>query len=239
MHPMDRHKAILSAIIKEFIETAEPVGSHAIVVGYNFSFSPATIRNEMANLEEEGFLFQPHTSAGRVPTDVGYRLYVDELADYEVATRQAEKALERVMAQYELQKAREKMYDAVRILSQATENVSFSTLPDNRRTFYLGISSVLRQPEFVRDPMQASQVVEVLEHTDHFVNTLQQLDVGDDVKIFIGEENLLPQIKSCALICSKYRVGNFDGFFGILGPTRMKYPFNHAMVRKVRELIEN
>lgn len=235
---MDRRLSILNAIIKEFIETAEPVGSQAIMMGYNFSVSPATIRNDMSSLEDEGLIFQPHTSAGRIPTDLGYRLYVDELADYALAERQAEKELQKVMEVYAMQKAREKIYDCVRILSQATDNVSFATLPDNRRTFYLGVSNVLRQPEFSRDPMRASQVVEVLEETDHFVNTLQHLDLGDDVKIFIGKENILPQIQSCAMIVGKYKIGGFTGFLGILGSTRMKYPFNHAIVRKIKILAE-
>lgn len=236
---MDRRLSILNAIIKEFIETAEPVGSQTIVMSYHFSVSPATIRNEMASLEHEGLISQPHTSAGRIPTDVGYRLYVDELADYETAEKQAEKALQKVLIDYELQKAREKIYDGVRILAQATGNVSFATLPDNRRTFYLGVSNVLRQPEFSHDPIRASQVCEVLEDTDNFVNILRKLNLGEDVKIFIGRENILPQIQSCALVTGKYRIGDFEGFMGLLGPTRMQYPFNHAMVRKVRELVKN
>lgn len=236
---MDRKRAILKAIIKEFIETAEPVGSHTIVVGYHFSVSPATIRNEMASLEEEGFIVQPHTSAGRIPTDLGYRLYVNELADYEGAERQAERALKKIVLTHALQKAKEKIYDAVSILSQTTENVSFATLPDNRRTFYLGMANVLRQPEFSRNPLHASQVLEVLEDTDHFVNTLRHFDLSnEEVKIFIGRENILPKIQSCALIVTKYEIAGFEGFFGLLGPTRMKYPFNHAMLRKVKELIE-
>lgn len=234
---MDRKLAILNAIIKEFIDTAQPVGSQSIVLGYHFSVSPATIRNEMAELEEEGLIFQPHTSAGRIPTDVGYRLYVDELADYEVAERQAMKMLEKVAAEYEAQKARERIYDCVRILAHATGNASFATLPDNRRTFFLGISNVLRQPEFCNNPMRASQVVEVLEDDDNFINTLQKLNIGDDVKIFIGKENILPQIQSCAMVIAKYKVGDYEGFIGILGPTRMKYPFNHAALKQVRRMI--
>ncbi|MFA6521409.1 MAG: DeoR family transcriptional regulator [Candidatus Gracilibacteria bacterium] len=236
---MERRLTILNAIIKEFIETAEPVGSQAIVMGYHLSVSPATIRNDMCSLEEEGLIFQPHTSAGRIPTDTGYRLYVDELADYETAEKQAIKTLEKVLLSYEIQKAREKIYDGVRILSQATGHASFATLPDNRRTFYLGISNVLRQPEFSNDPVRASQVVEVLEDTDNFINTLRALEIGDATKIFIGKENILPQIQSCAVVVTKYKIGDFEGFLGIMGPTRMKYPFNHAMVRKVKALMEN
>src|SRR3989338_1807063 len=110
---MDRKHAILQAIIKEFIETAEPVGSQTIVGSYHFEVSPATIRNEMADLEASGFIRQPHTSAGRIPTDLGYRVYVDELADYEAAETQAQKALTKLMQSRALHKAREKIYDAV------------------------------------------------------------------------------------------------------------------------------
>jgi len=75
----DRKLKILQAIIKDFITTAEPVGSRTLAKKYNLGISSATIRNEMADLEELGFLEQPHTSAGRVPSDKGYRLYVDNL----------------------------------------------------------------------------------------------------------------------------------------------------------------
>lgn len=236
---MDRRRAILSAIIKEFIETAEPVGSQTIVMSYNFAVSPATIRNDMAALENEGLIFQPHTSAGRIPTDTGYRVYVNELADYDDAAAQAEKALDKIIKQRAVVKAKERIYDAVSLLAQATGNVSFATVPDNNRTFYLGMSHVLRQPEFSRDPMQASQVMEVLEDTDNFINTLRKIDIADDVQILIGKENILPQIQSCAMILARYRLENFDGFMGILGPTRMRYPYNHVMVKKIRELLQS
>lgn len=238
MHPLDRRLTILNAIIKEFIETAEPVGSHAIVMGYRLSVSPATVRNEMMNLEEEGLIFQPHISAGRIPTDTGYRVYVNELADYAAAEKQASRVLQKVMDAYALQKTKEKIYDAVSILSQATDEVSFATLPDNKRTFYLGISNVLRQPEFSNNSLAASQVIEVLEDTDHFVKTLRKLQKASEVQILIGKENILPKIKSCTIIIGKYNIEDFEGFFGLLGPTRMRYPFNYAMVKKVIELLQ-
>lgn len=234
---MDRRLAILQAIISEFIETAEPVGSQTIVLDYHFSVSPATIRNEMAALENEGMIFQPHTSAGRIPTDVGYRTYVNELMDYEKAEREAEKALQKAIKELRATKARERIYDAVRILAQATENVSFATLPDSPRTFYLGVSNVLRQPEFSHDPLRASQIVQVLEDDGNFINTLSALSIESDVKIFIGKENIISQIKSCAMIVTKYTLEGYSGYLGILGSTRMKYPFNHAMVKNMRDLL--
>lgn len=236
---MDRRLAILQAIISEFIETAQPVGSQTIVLGYHFPVSPATIRNDMASLEEEGLIFQPHTSAGRIPTDTGYRVYVNELMEYEKAEQQAKKVLQGIVKEHRAAKAREKICDAVRILAHATENVSFATLPDNPRTFYLGISNVLRQPEFSTDPMRASQIVQILEDDDNFVNILKKLNIVGDAKIFIGKENLLPQIKSCAMIVCKYLIEGFEGYMGILGSTRMRYPFNHAMVKNVKDLLQS
>ena len=75
----ERKKKILKAVIKNYLDTGEPVGSRTISKYGDFNLSPATIRNEMADLEEMGYIFQPHTSAGRIPTDAGYRLYVDDM----------------------------------------------------------------------------------------------------------------------------------------------------------------
>lgn len=235
---MDRTHQIFQAIVKHFIETGNPVGSETIVMGYHFAVSSATIRNEMATLEKEGLLTQPHTSAGRIPTDLGYRVYVNENKDLTEAKKEAEKVLTHILKTHQIRKAREKIYDAVSILADATENVSFATLPDNDRTFFLGVSNVMKQPEFLEDPVQASQVIEVLEEGDRFVRSLQTLDVPEDkIKIFIGRENLLRQIQSCAIVVTRYCVGNFEGYIGILGPTRMRYPFHYAVLEKVKELL--
>jgi heat-inducible transcriptional repressor len=76
----ERKLAVLRAIVEDYVATQEPVGSKTLVERHNLSVSPATVRNDMAALEEEGFIAQPHTSAGRIPTDKGYRLFVDRLA---------------------------------------------------------------------------------------------------------------------------------------------------------------
>lgn len=89
----ERKEKILAAIVTDFIETAEPVGSRTISKKYDIGFSSATIRNEMSDLEEMGYIVQPHTSAGRIPTDVGYRYYVDRLMFRVPRSYKAEKAL--------------------------------------------------------------------------------------------------------------------------------------------------
>lgn len=234
---MDRKHDVLKAIIKHFISTAEPVGSQTIIVSYKFNVSPATIRNDMAELENEGLIYQPHTSAGRVPTDLGYRLFLDKMANYEEARKKALTVLQHVKREYTVQKVKEKIYDAVELMARSTENVSFATLPDNPHTFYLGLANVLRQPEFLSDSVRASQVVELLERHDRFVNLLKSLDVDDSVKSFIGKESILEQIQSCGLMVTKYTVDGFTGFFGILGPTRMDYVFNTCIIEEVKKLL--
>ncbi|MFC1655612.1 DeoR family transcriptional regulator [Patescibacteria group bacterium] len=236
---MDRKQQILKAIVKHFVQTAEPVGSKTILVSYHFSVSPATIRNDMASLEKEGLIYQPYTSAGRVPTDQGYRLYVDEIADYKEAKKKAIQKIKNVQEQYQAEKIREHIYDAVSILSRATENVSFATLPDNKRTFYLGLSNALKQPEFALNNIQASQVVEVLENDDNFRRLLEDLDIDDSIKIYIGKENILEQIQSCSVVVTKYEKDGFQGYMGIIGPTRMNYPFNKAILEEIKRLFQD
>ena len=239
MNSQDRKSQILGAIVEHFIQTAEPVGSKTIILTYNFKVSPATVRNDMAALEEEGMITQPHTSAGRVPTDKGYRFYVDELADYQLAKEIAQKTLRELREKARADFAKERVQAAVQLLSQATPNMAFATIPESARTFFMGFSKMLRQPEFLESPMKASQVMEVIEDRDHFLHGLQKLDIGAEPRIFIGEENILHGIDSCSLIVSRYHYDGYEGSIGILGPKRMPYAYNCAILNEVRTLLEN
>ena len=235
----NRKKEVLKAIIKQFIQTAEPVGSKTILVSYKFNVSPATIRNDMAQLEKSGLIAQPHTSAGRIPTTKGYRLFVDEMADYGAARKQAITQLHTIQAEYKAQKVRETLYDAVSILARATSLVSFATTPDNPHTFFLGMSNVLRQPEFSQDTVRASEVIEVLEKGDNFISTLHDLEITSQVRTFIGEENILEKIQSCSIIVVRYQKEGFQGFLGLLGPKRMNYAYNIVMLEEIIKQINN
>lgn len=235
---MDRKKEVLKAIVKHFIKTAEPVGSNTVLVSYNFAVSPATIRNDMAWLENESLIFQPHTSAGRVPTNKGYRMFVDEIADFKTARKEALQTLEKVLEERHQEKIRERLFEVVNLLAKATNNVSFATVPDNERTFFLGLANVLKQPEFASNSIKASRVIEVLENNDNFINLLNSLDISTQARAFIGEENAIEEIQSCSIIVCKYEIEGYTGFFGILGPTRMNYPYNIALVEEIKKLLE-
>lgn len=237
--PDERKKKVLQAIIKHFVETAEPVGSNTILISYKFQVSPATIRNDMMQLEQAGYIFQPHTSAGRIPTDKGYRLFVDEMADYKKARKEATQALTEIREEYAAAKVKEKIYDAVTLLARATQLVSFSTVPDNPHTFFLGMANVLKQPEFINDSTRASKVIEVLEKGNNFINTLKSLQTTDKVRTFIGEENILQNIQSCSIIVAQYNKDGFEGYIGLLGPKRMNYAFNIVLLEEIKKLLEN
>ncbi|MFA5854786.1 MAG: DeoR family transcriptional regulator [Candidatus Gracilibacteria bacterium] len=234
----DRKKQILNAIVEHFIKTAEPVGSKTIILTYNFKISPATVRNDMASLEEEGFITQPHTSAGRIPTDKGYRIYVDELVDFDRARTLARETLGALMNHKRALSAKQRVHDAVHLLSQASPNMAFATIPENDRTFFMGLSHLLRQPEFMEVPMRACQVMEVIEDQNTFLSSLKNLEIDAEPRILIGEENILSGIESCSLIVSAYEYDGFRGIIGLLGPKRMPYAYNSAILAEIRTLLE-
>jgi heat-inducible transcriptional repressor len=147
----DRKLAVLRAIIEDYVSTTEPVGSKTLVDRHNLDVSPATIRNDMAVLEEQGYIAQPHTSAGRVPTDKGYRLFVDRLSRVKPLSPAERRAIETFLAgAYDLDDV---VARTVRLLAQLTRQVAVVQYPSLR------ISSV-RHIELV--PIMPSRLLLVL-----------------------------------------------------------------------------
>ena len=235
----ERTVLILKALVEDFIETANPVASQKLLSSNKFKVSSATVRNEFSMLEEVGLIVSPHVSAGKIPTEKGYRFFVDEiLPDLE---KQNVKAVENVFnvhrEQYRLQKSKESVFDALRLLAQLSGNVAFASV-ESDQTFYLGLSNVLRSPEFISNPEKAAQVVEILEGRERFKSFLDGVMVQPgEVKIFIGEENILEEISSCTLLVTKFKSNNAEGTFGILGPMRMKYGYNKALIQNIADII--
>src|SRR5690348_6017514 len=126
----DRRLAVLRAIVEDYVATEEPVGSKALVERHGLGVSPATVRNDMAALEDEGYIHQPHTSAGRVPTDKGYRLFVDKLATLKPMSAAERRAIATLLdGAVDLDDVVQR---SVRLLSQLTRQVAivqYPTLP--------------------------------------------------------------------------------------------------------------
>ena len=129
----DRKIQILQAIINDYIETAEPVGSRTIAKKYNLGISSATIRNEMSDLEEMGLILQPHASAGRIPSDMGYRLYVDHLMQQKELTADEQKYLQSVISR-DINQIDYLMEETAKALSLLTNYATFISEPVGQRT---------------------------------------------------------------------------------------------------------
>jgi len=231
-----RQQKILEAILDTFIHKALPVGSKHIYDAYDFGVSPATIRNDMAALESEGYIMQPHTSAGRVPTGRAYRMFVDQLKNDKKVMMQAQRDIERMKVNYYLKKTKEKLYDIVSILAGVTGDISFATIPDKRHLFYIGISNLLKKPEFAANPENTTKVIEILENDLH--NILSDMQLDPEGSVYIGEENILPEFQSCSLLAIPYYYKGFNGVIGILGATRMNYAYNLATLKLAVQMLD-
>jgi len=234
----DRKVRVLKSIIEQFVDSADPVGSNALLSSGDFKVSSATIRNDMAYLESIGLIYQPHTSSGRVPTMQGFRMFVDEIMD-----DFSDQAMEKQMAIEDINKIHVNQLDfrirnAISVLSNLSQSVAFATLPWMNESYYLGLKHVLREKEF-ESAVQVSTIVEVLEDKDEFIKLLTGLEIDRDVKAYIGDENAIPGIKSCTMLVVMYERGSYRGAIGILGPTRMRYAYNMKLLEKLRDDIES
>jgi heat-inducible transcriptional repressor len=219
MHGMtERQKRLLFAIVEQYAEVASPVGSNLLARA--FGVSPATIRAEMAHLEELGFISQPHTSAGRVPTDKGYRFYVNNAVDETAGMQGPEKRSEKALATrvHEGGLPERTIRNAVDTLVELTHNLGMATIGD--QLYMSGLSNLFGQPEF----MHPGQVQEVARLLDNLEPWLKEAAPNQPLNVYIGRENPIGRAAGCSLIISKFRSPFSDtSYIGVLGPTRQSY----------------
>ncbi len=122
----ERTKQILAALIRDFISEATPVASSRLLKSGQFLVSSATIRNEFAVLEEVGLIASPHVSAGKIPTEEGYRYYVDELLDTSSREAQFQKTLKKRLSEYQISRVKDTLFDALRLVSSLSGNIGFA-----------------------------------------------------------------------------------------------------------------
>src|SRR3989338_2947400 len=228
-----RQQKILAAIVKEYSETANPVGSKELVDRYNFKESPATIRNEMAALEKSGFIFQPHKSAGRVPTDKGYRYFVNELMRRFELSEKERRLLKGELIKLQVQ--HEQLGRSIsNLLSQASGQAAFALLPNSASS--TGLSQIICEPEFA-DSKQMKQVAQLLEHIDeHASKLIKKSEVTAEA--FIGREAKFPVPKNLSLVVSNVKMKDGKkGVIGIIGPKRMAYAKNLSILNYLAKLI--
>jgi len=219
----ERKKKILNAIIRDYQRTAEPVGSRTITKTHLHDLSPATIRNEMADLEEEGYIEQPHTSAGRIPTDFGYRFYVDRLMRIIPPTLKEARIVKETLYQ-ENTALDEILHQTAKILSHTLDYTAIViNLGTHRKVFSSGTSNLLRQPEF-QDIHHMQRILELIEEEEELSEIIESYCQSHEITIKIGSENKNRSIRECSIVVSPFETENkIIGGIGLIGPTRMFY----------------
>ena len=231
-----RRLEILRAIVDEYVATQEPVGSKAIAERHGLGISPATIRNEMAVLEEEGLIKQPHTSAGRIPTDLGYRVFVDKLATVKPLSPAERRAIETFLeGSSDLEELLKK---SVKLLADITKQVAVVTYPiigDSREKLAVsGTAHLARSGENLG--LTLSPILEALEEQVVLMRLLDE--ANSTVHVRIGREQMETNLQSTSLVTVGYGGDSAQlGALGVLGPTRMDYAGSIAAVDAVARYV--
>lgn len=225
-----RQEKILQAIIEHYAEVASPVGSS--LLAKVFGVSSATIRTEMAELERSGYISQPHPSAGRIPTDKGYRYYVNQLGEaHEFPERRTERALTSRVQHGGLPE--QTIRNAVDTLVELTHNLGMATI--GHQLYMSGLSNLFGQPEF----MQSGQVREVARLLDNLQPWLNEAAPNEPLSVYIGRENPIGGGAGCSLIISRFRSPFSDrSYIGVLGPTRQSYRDVMTLVGRAGKTLE-
>lgn len=233
----ERQAKILAAVVEQYAELASPVGS--ILLAQLFDVSPATMRSEMAKLEEMGYLTQPYTSAGRIPTDKGYRLYVNSVAETKLKNNQPSSIDIRHQAAIRSRvtsgggRADLAIRAAVDSLVEITHNLGLATI--GRQLYLSGISNLFSQPEFL-DGEHVRSVAHLLDNLEPW---LREAAPNETLNVFIGSENPIGRDSGVSLIISKFSSPYSDNsYIGVLGPTRQSYVRVMRLVTETGHMLE-
>jgi transcriptional regulator of heat shock response len=242
--PTDRQVKLLDFIIREHVKSAKPVGSVLIVKKAGFKLSPATLRNEMNELEKAGYLAQLHTSGGRVPTDKAYRYYVNSLLENKKKLELGSEYKNKIKKEFhdissdptEINKL------VARVLANLSENLVITGISQDKDFFKKGLVNLFENPEFKEfgEAFQLARFFEEFEGMFQFIereffNTLG-MPRGVPVQIMIGKESPFRQIQHETVMCAKYGLpGNCVGSLTLVGPTRMDYEKNIALIKYITE----
>jgi heat-inducible transcriptional repressor len=232
----DRQIQILAAIIEQHAEIAAPIGS--VMLAKLFDVSSATIRSEMVRLEEMGLITQPHTSAGRIPTDAGYRYYVNMLTeayDGKAALPAIDRGARAIEARVNTHSdhADRAIRSAVDSLVELTHNLGIATIGDE--LYMSGIGNLFSQPEFA----QSNHAQDVARLLDNLEPWLREAAPNEPLNVYIGSENPIGKASGVSLIISRFHSPYSDrSYIGVLGSTRQSYDKVMRLVRHAGAMLE-
>jgi len=235
----DRDGAILRSIVEGYVTTARPVSSGIIAAAGAIGLSSATVRNVMRALELRGFISQPHTSAGRVPTDRGYRYYVDHLMSPLPLTPPEQGRVRECVEALSGRDLASVASGISKVVSELTRELAVTVAPSPggaiEHVRYEGARYMLRHPEF-HDHVSA--LARVMDSEDALASVVRIASTPGVVTVTIGHENRGRGLERMSIVVGSYRVGRAVGRVGVIGPTRMRYPRLVGLVRHFSEALD-
>lgn len=230
----ERQKKLLRNIIEKYIETAEPVGSETIEKEAGLGVSPATIRNEMVKLTSLGYLRQPYTSAGRIPTSVGMKFFVDQLMEEKALSLKDEVAIKEELSEPEVRF--DKLLKHVsRVLADQTHSLAIAT--DEEGDIYAaGMANILDMPEFY-DIDITRTVLSMIDKVEMVRQIFDGLLPEEQIKILFGDELGVPYLEPCGMVITRYQTPTHTGYLSVIGPSRLNYPVIIPTMRYFSQLI--
>jgi heat-inducible transcriptional repressor len=228
MQLSDRQVQILKTVIEEYTSTAEPVGSVTLEKKYNLGVSPATIRNEMMALTKMGFLLQPHTSAGRIPTPMALKYYVRELVkEQELSVADEVAVKEKVWDQrFDVDKF---LHQVTRVLAERTNALAVSCT-SRGDTYHAGYAHILENPEFY-DIDVAREVLSLIDEFSDLNEIFAKASGDEPVHILVGDDLDSKYFQSLGMVFTEFSGPQVSGTIGIIGPSRFNYPQLIPVVR--------
>ena len=231
-----RQEKILTSVIEEYTNMAIPVSSDILVKKYKIQASPATIRNDMVKLEKEGLLYQPHISAGRIPTDKGYRYFVEKIMKDRELSISEQRKLQAELLKLKAKNTRLER-TVVKLLSGFSGALAITGATDKEEFFEAGIKSLVNQPEF-KDIDEICKLAEILDVVDEKFEKIAKDIKENETKIYIGKENPIEGISNCSMVVSSYKLkGGEKGILALIGPKRMKYAKNKSLIEYMKRLL--
>lgn len=229
----ERQKAILQAVIDEFIESAVPVASGRIVNKYHFPYSSATVRNDFFELDTQGYLEQPHTSAGRVPTDKGYRFYADAIFDSDKRLARKQKKLVELSR---VSEEEEFIRTASRMIAELSHGVACAGFPKEELFYKSGFAEALDEPEF-DDGVTRKNFAALVDDIDVFLTEMIDDESFSFPRVFIGNENPIERARGYSMMISSFATPfHKEAVIGIIGPKRMDYQKNMLLLQELQTL---
>lgn len=229
-----RRKDILRVVIELYLETAHPVSSETLLERYHLDCSSATIRNVFKDLEDKGYLTHPHTSAGRIPTDRGYRFYVTDLMERVELSRDEKNILREFFSHY-LESGVDVFEGSSRILSQFTHYTGIASHGRSNYVYYCGLRFLLEQPEF-RDIEAIRSIFRTVEE-DRLLDLMRR-EMEGAIEVVIGKECNCDEMSNCSLVVCECRDSRGESAkIALLGPRRMAYRRVIPMMSYMADLI--